>query len=120
MNIKKLVVAVSAAAMMSGCASILTDETKSVNVATSTGKQIEVTIDGTQHTVPGIVMFQKDGTDKIITTADDTCTKQTAANKKIEGAFWVNLLSGGLFGSTTDNATNKMWTYEDNVTISCQ
>lgn len=120
MSLKKAVAVMGAATLMTGCATILTDDTKAVNVSTSNGKEIQVTVDGTEHTVPGIVQFKKDGTDKIVTTSTEGCAKQTAANKKIEGAFWVNILTGGLFGSTTDSATDKMWTYDDNITVTCQ
>ncbi|MCD8521627.1 MAG: hypothetical protein LRY66_10790 [Saccharospirillaceae bacterium] len=115
----KLAVVV-AAVSISGCATILSEDSATVNVATSTGKKIDVTIDGQNYTVPGVVKLQKDGQSKVIKTSDADCASSTAMNRKVEGVFWVNVLSGGLFGSTTDSATDAMWTYDDNVTISCQ
>ncbi len=50
---------------------------------------------------------------------DDSCTKETNLNKEIEPTFFVNILTGGVFGSTTDMSTKKMWKYQDSVTISC-
>jgi len=37
---------------------------------------------------------------------------QSALNKKINTVFWVNILSGGGFGSTTDYASGAMYEYE--------
>ncbi|MBU2038460.1 MAG: adenosine deaminase [Thalassobium sp.] len=112
--------AVVVAASISGCATILSEDVATVNVATSTGKKIDITIDGQNYTVPGVVKLEKDGQSKIISTNDADCASSTAMNRKVEGVFWVNLLSGGLFGSTTDSATDAMWTYDDYVTISCK
>ena len=55
-----------------------------------------------------------------MTSAQSNCQRQTVMKKEIEGAFWVNILSGGVWGSTTDYATDKMWTYDDSVVITCQ
>ncbi len=37
---------------------------------------------------------------------------QIAVNKKVTTLFWVNILSGGVTGSTTDAATGAMYEYE--------
>lgn len=55
-----------------------------------------------------------------MTSAQSNCQRQAVMKKEIEGAFWVNILSGGVWGSTTDYATDKMWTYDDSVVIICQ
>jgi hypothetical protein len=92
-----------------------------VNIGTSNGKQTTVIVDGQQYQAPGMVYFKKDGADKmIVTKADSGCAAQTLAPRKIEYAFWGNAIVGGFFGSTTDATTNKMWGYEDSVTINCQ
>ncbi|MFC1747191.1 adenosine deaminase [Pseudomonadota bacterium] len=105
---------------LSGCATILSEDVAKVNVQTTSGKQVDVTIDGAQYTAPSIVTLPKDGTSKVIVTADAACAKETYMARKIEPTFWVNVLSGGLFGSTTDSASGKMWTYDDSVMINCQ
>lgn len=38
-------------------------------------------------------------------------TYQAALNRSINSMFWVNILSGGVFGSTTDYATGAMYEY---------
>jgi len=42
------------------------------------------------------------------------------AEKSVDPKFFVNILSGGSFGSTTDYSTEKMWKYNENVVISCK
>lgn len=37
---------------------------------------------------------------------------QIALNKKISTLFWVNIFSGGVFGSSTDYSTGAMYEYE--------
>lgn len=120
MNKKVLGSLVAAATLMTtGCATILTEDTHKINVSTSNGTKTEVSVDGKSQQVPGIVVVKKDDEDKILVAADDSCTKETNLNKEIEPAFFVNILTGGVFGSTTDMSTKKMWKYQDSVTISC-
>lgn len=111
-----LLVAVTAT---TGCASIFTDSSATLNLATSNGNKTTLTIDGQVFNAPGVVIVQKNGMDKMIVADSDTCKGQTVAPRKIEVAFWANILSGGLFGSTTDYSTSKMWTYDTNIIVNC-
>lgn len=107
--------------LLAGCASILTDDTTAVNVGTSNGKEVPVKIDGVVYNAPTVVHVKKSDKDKIITAPSNSgCAKQTVMKRKVEDAFWVNILSGGPLGSTTDYATDKMWTYEDSVVVTCR
>jgi hypothetical protein len=54
-----------------------------------------------------------------LVTKAEGCTEATNLNKEVETAFFINIISGGVFGSSTDYATEKMWKYQDSVTISC-
>jgi len=120
LQIIKTVIASLALVIASGCASIVTDSQTAINVHTSNGQKVKVTVDGMQFDVPGMVIAQKNGADKILTTNDSNCASATMVPKKIEGFFWANILiPGGLFGSTTDSSTNKMWTYEETAMITC-
>jgi hypothetical protein len=103
----------------SGCSSILTEDTQRMNVSTSNGKKIEVEIDGTTQIAPGIINVNKENKDKILITKDASCTASTLLVKKIEPTFFINILTGGVFGSSTDYGTEKMWKYQDSVTIVC-
>lgn len=116
----KIVLPIALAALFStGCASILTEETHKINVSTSNGQSIEVKVDGEVFAAPGIVSVKKSNQDKVIVTSASGCTEETNLNKEVETAFFINILSGGVFGSSTDMATEKMWKYQDSVTINC-
>lgn len=104
---------------LSACASILNEETQNVNIVSSNGQKIEGTIDGVPFNAPGVVTVKRAQADKIIHVSTAGCTETTVANKEVDTAFWVNILSGGAFGSTTDYTTEKMWRYDDTIHISC-
>lgn len=120
MKLIKLISLTAAFALTQGCSTILTEKTTSVNLATSNGKKIDVTIDGQAFSGPGIITLAKSDKDKIIKTDAEGCADETLLQKEIEPVFFINILSGGAFGSTTDYSTKKMWKYKDSVTVNCQ
>ncbi|AXE29512.1 adenosine deaminase [Chromobacterium phragmitis] len=105
---------------LTGCASILNDQTQQVNVSSSTGTEIKGTIDGQAFKAPGIVNLKRENKNKIIMTETEGCAQQTVAEKTVDPKFFINILSGGAFGSTTDYSTEKMWKYSDNIVVSCR
>lgn len=111
---------VASIVLMTGCASIINDKTQMVNITASNGAKVSANADGKVFQTPAIVGLQRSKLDKIITTTDSNCNPQTLAPKKVDPIFFINVLSGGGFGSTTDYATEKMWKYEDNLVISCK
>lgn len=120
MKIALSTLAMAAALITTGCATILTDETQQINVGTTTGQKIDVTIDGQTFQAPGVITVKKSKEqNKYLMTNAEGCAGQTVLNRSVEPTFFVNILSGGAFGSTTDYATDKMWKYDDSVTISC-
>lgn len=106
--------------LTTGCATILKGKTQKVNIATSNNKQITVTVDGKTAQVPGVVEVKRREAELVISTKEPGCTPQTVAANEVESAFWVNILSGGAFGSTTDYATESMWKYDENITVNCK
>lgn len=106
-------------ALLSGCASILNEKTQQVNVSASNGKPIKGSVDGVPFTGPGIVTVQRQKASKVFNVDTDGCAKQTSVENSVDPKFFINILSGGAFGSTTDYSTEKMWKYADNVVISC-
>lgn len=106
-------------ALLSGCASILNEKTQQINVAASNGKAISGTVDGVPFTGPGIVSVQRQKASKIFNVDTAGCAKATTVENSVDPKFFINILSGGAFGSTTDYSTDKMWKYADNVVISC-
>lgn len=109
-----------AVAMSAGCASILNEKTQKINVTTSTGEKAQVLIDGMPFEAPGIATVTRTKADKVITSKDPKCNESTIVPSKVDTVFFINVLSGGVFGSTTDYASEKMWKYDDTVTISCK
>ena len=120
MKNKAVLLAAGSLLWVSGCASILTEDTTPVNISTSNGKSATVMVDDETHQVPGVVYFKKDGEDKMVTTKPGSdCVSQTVAPRKVESEFWINIFAFGPLSTTTDMATDKMWGYEDTVEISC-
>ncbi|GLQ33307.1 hypothetical protein [Litoribrevibacter albus] len=113
-------IAASAVVLASGCASIINDDTQQINVISSNGEKFEGSIDGVPFEGPGIVSVERANRTKIIVSNTEACAKQTVMNKSVDPVFFVNVLSGGAFGSTTDYATEKMWKYDDTVVVSCK
>ena len=103
----------------SGCATILNDDYQQVNITTSSGKKVSGTIDGIPFEAPGIVPIKRSDEDRIIIVNDPKCSPRTIANKKVDPKFFINVLSGGVLGSTTDYVSEKMWQYDDNLMIAC-
>lgn len=112
--------ALASALALSGCASILNEKTQQINVSSSTGGEIKGTVDGASFTGPGIVNVTRENKNKVIVAQTPGCAKETVIEKNVDPKFFVNILSGGAFGSTTDYSTEKMWKYSENVVISCQ
>ena len=110
---------IAAFSTMVGCASIVTDSTAMVNLTTSNGEKTEVTIDGQTFNAPGVAVLHKTGANKIAIAEGEECQGQTVITRKVEPAFFGNIITGGFFGSTTDYSTDKMWTYSDQVMINC-
>lgn len=118
---KSLAIIVAASSLvLGGCASILNDATQPVNVSTSNGKEIKGTIDGVPFSAPGVVNVTRANQNKVIVTETAGCTKETALQKEVDPKLFINILSGGAFGSTTDYSTEKMWKYSDNVVVACK
>jgi len=58
-SLKKWVPVALACSAITGCATILNEETQPVNISASNGKPIEGTIAGTPFTAPGIVNVKR-------------------------------------------------------------
>lgn len=105
--------------LLTGCASIINDNNQMVNIVSSNNTPIKGTIDSVPFAGPGVVSINRSKKDKIIMLDTPTCTKQTLMQSSVDNVFWINILTSGPFGSTTDYATEKMWRYQDTVVIPC-
>jgi hypothetical protein len=104
--------------LSSGCATILTEDTHKINVTTSNGESTTISVDGVSQSVPGVVSVKKENKDKILVADSAECT-DVNLSKEVESVFFVNILSGGVFGSSTDYGTEKMWRYQESITVPC-
>lgn len=102
--------------VFSGCATILDGKTQTINLMTSKPKTVD--INGQQFSAPGIVILQRSNKDAIVNIKE--CNKQLVLQKSVNPTFFINILSGGAFGSTTDYASDAMWKYDQtNVNVDC-
>ena len=116
----KLVLATAAAiALLSGCSTIINDKTQQVNVSTPNNQKVTGTVNGQAFSAPGVVALVRENKSKVFVSDSPDCKGQTVAEKTVDPIFFVNILSGGAFGSTTDYASEKMWKYSENIVLSC-
>jgi len=115
-----LAAAIGSTLLFTGCATILKGDTQKVNISTSNNKHITAVVDGNTVQVPGVVTVKRKNSELVVTTSEPGCTPSTVVSNEVESAFWVNILSGGAFGSTTDYASESMWKYDENININCQ
>ncbi len=117
---KKLALIAVVALGLTGCASIINEKTQSVNVTTSNGAKISGKVNGQEFTAPGVVPLVRENKSKIFETSAAGCVPQTSVEKTVDPIFFINILSGGVFGSSTDYSTEKMWKYSENIVINCK
>ena len=116
---KKIISLAFCVAAVSGCSTIINDKTQKINVQTPSGKTVTGTVDGQTFTAPGIVTLTRENKDKLFQTNSPDCKGTTVADKEVDPVFFINILSGGLFGSTTDYSTEKMWKYSETIMLNC-
>lgn len=116
-----LVMAVLLPVTLSGCATLFSDDTKSIHVLTSNAQTTQVIVEGREYVVPGVIVLQKDGMPKMLSSQSEDC-RDTLLNTRYEDAFWLNALGSyfGLSSSTTDHVTDAMWTYDDIAIVYCE
>lgn len=116
---KKILLAITLPLLLTACATILSPSTERINVVSTKNKTFTATMDGQQFSVPGSVIIERDGNEKYVTTSEAGCAPSTSVEKEVETIFWLNILVGGLLGSSTDMGSGKMWDYDNSVTITC-
>lgn len=102
---------VFAAALVTGCASIVKGTTQTVSI-NSNVSGAEVIVNGervgvTPYTGP---IKRKSGT-TVTVQKPGYQTKTVTLTTEIESVFWGNIIIGGVLGSTTDLATGAMYYY---------
>lgn len=105
--------------LTSGCATIINDETQSINVRTSNNTEIEAQVGGQQVTTPASVSVKRAKDDLVVQTSNEKCSPSTSVESSVDDVFFINILSGGVFGSTTDYSSEEMWEYDSDVVVNC-
>lgn len=100
-----------------GCATIISGSSQIMTVnANVDGAQVhlvtEAGIETLLGTTPLTTRVKRGQEGSLRVSAEGYRSYQSALNKKINSVFWVNILSGGTFGSTTDYTTGSMYQYE--------
>lgn len=120
---KKYVVILLTATILSGCSSIVKGSRQTINMSTSTGKQADVVItteEGQQSlTLPSAITVKDSSKDIVVNVQESKCnnSSSTTIRSRLHPWFWGNIILGGLLGSTTDSVTGSMWTYDENTII---
>jgi hypothetical protein len=117
---KKFIAVSATVVIVSGCASIINEKQQQVNVQTSNGLKVSGTVNGQSFNAPGVVALVRENKNKVFITDSAGCKSETVAEKTVDPIFFINFISGGPLGSTTDYSTEKMWKYADNVTLNCK
>lgn len=105
---------------LSGCATIVADNTDRIKVTSNKQETFIAQVNGEEFNVPSTITVERNGEDLFIKTDEEGCEATTKVEKEMDTAFIGNLITGGAFGSTTDAATGKMWDYQSDVTIICK
>ena len=109
--------AVGASILFTGCATIISGDTQNINLQSK--KEQTVSIDGKMYTSPSVVSVKRTNKDAVLKVKD--CNKQILLKKEVNPVFFVNILSGGAFGSTTDYSSDSMWQYDQtNINVDCE
>jgi hypothetical protein len=105
-------VAATLASLSTSCASIISGRTQLISVNSNVeGAQVllnAVPIGKTPLTTQ--LKRGEEGTLRVM--APGYAPYTFALSMKINGVFWVNILVGGVFGSSTDDSTGAMYEYE--------
>jgi hypothetical protein len=110
---------VTIAVLSTGCATILNEPTQGVNISGTGGKSIAGTIDGKTFSTSGIVQVKRQKAAHTLTVTTPGCAKETLVASNVDPKFFINVLSGGPLGSSTDYGSDRMWKYDDNIVVSC-
>ena len=104
-----------ASVFLCGCATILKGSDQPINVNSNVkGASVYVNNQKVGNTpFTGTIKRQKEQTLKVSKPGYETRTLML--DSSIEGVFWVNILTGGVFGSTTDWASGSMWKISPNT-----
>lgn len=112
--------------LVSGCASIVDGGSQNINLVPSNSKdRVEATVITKNRvqvvTLPSVIHTDRSNQDIIVKIEENNnkCYEESIQIVPSHTNPFVlgNIISGGLFGSTTDAITGAFWEYDDNVVI---
>jgi hypothetical protein len=97
---------------LSGCATIISGSNQVITV-NSDVPGAQVTLNGAPLGLTPLIASIKRGQEGVLSVQMPGYVPfQAPITKKVNGIFFVNILSGGVFGSSTDYSTGAMYAYE--------
>jgi len=107
--------AVAAAAFTTGCASVVSGQEQALQINSNVAGA-DVLIDGVLvGKTPFSGQVKKGAKTTLVVRKDGFKERTIQMSTEIEGAFWGNIIIGGVLGSSTDYGTGAMYRYAPNV-----
>src|SRR5215471_14546738 len=104
---------IAVGSLLGGCATIINGSSQKLAVDSNV-KGATVLLNGQPLGKTPLLTEIKRGKEgaKLAVQADGFQPYEVTLNRKMSGAFFGNILSGGLLGSSTDSSTGAMYEYE--------
>lgn len=114
----RVVVLAAIMGLFGGCATITNNPSQKVALTTSNGQVVVAEVNGKKVNIPAEVKISRSKGAVVRVLAEDNPGYETTqfvitGKNKLSGVFWINIISGGTTGSTTDALTGSMWTYSN-------
>lgn len=109
--------------VVSGCASIIDGKHQNVNLVPSTSGKVTATVvspSGVQEvTLPTVIHTERSKEDIIVKIEESDCYEESTqtVQSNVNPVILGNIITGGLFGSTTDFATGAAWEYDKSAIV---
>ena len=101
--------------MLTGCATMLSGSSQNINVDSNV-RGANVYINGVNvGKTPFSGQIERKSSMELKVSKKGYRSRTLLLNTEIEGTFWVNIFSMGVFGSTTDAASGSMWKISPNT-----
>lgn len=108
----RAVLVAASAFLTSGCATILGGKTQTITVNSNVSGAEVLLNEAPLGKTPLTTSLKRGQSGVLRVQAAGYQPYQIAINKKISTLFWVNIFTGGVFGSSTDYSTGAMYEYE--------
>ena len=119
---KTLLMLPLAGLLLSGCASIMSGRTQTINVQSTSEDDVVIEVvskSGVQKVKTPAVISVKRSKESIQLTVKDKCFRRqsTSIDSGINMWFLGNIITGGLTGTSTDLITGAIWEYDETILV---